>query len=176
MPTLVVEDGTGRSDANAVIALADFKTYCDDRGKDYSAFGDAPITTAIIRASAFLVNAFVYQGQKINRRLQTMPFPRYAVTDREGWPVLPTEIPQEFKDACAELTFYEAGTPGGLNPTVVQSEMVKSEQIGSIRVEYARLWNTASAARPTLLIVNDLLWPFLGYGAGQDLSGVAFRV
>jgi hypothetical protein len=174
--TLVVEDGTGRSDANAIIALASFKTYCDDRGKDYSAFSDELLSEAIIRASAFMVNAYVWQGQKINRRLQTMPFPRYAVTDREGWPVLPTEIPHEYTDACCEITLYEATNPGGLNPTVVQSDLVKVEQVGSIRVEYARLFNSASEARPTLLIVNDLLWPFLGAGQGQYLSGVAQRV
>lgn len=174
--TLIVEDGTGRSDANAIVSLAAFKTYCDDRGKDYSAYSDPLLNEAIIRASAFMVNAYVWQGQKINRRLQAMPFPRYAVTDREGWPVLPTEIPREYTDACCEITFYEAGNPGGLNPTVVQSEKVRVEQVGAIRTEYANLFNSAADTRPVLLIVNDLLWPFLGAGAGQYLSGRADRV
>src|SRR6185437_15712248 len=169
--TLIVEDGTGRSDANSVVSLLEFKSYCDGQGKDYSAFTDDALNAAIVRASAFLVNAYVYQGQKVNRRLQTMPFPRYAVTDREGWPVLPTEIPHEFKDACCEIALYEVVNPGGLNPTVVQSELVRVEQVGAIRTEYARLFNSASEARPVLLIVNDLLWPFLGAGAGQYLSG-----
>lgn len=174
--TLIVEDGTGRSDANAAISLAAFKTYCDDRGKDYSAFTDDVLNEAIVRASAFLVNAYVWQGSKVNRRAQTMVFPRYSMTDKEGWPVVPPEIPREYTDACCEITFYEAGNPGGLNPTVTNADLVKSEQVGSIRVEYARLFNSASEARPTLLIVNDLLWPFLGAGFGQTLSGAAYRV
>lgn len=174
--TLVVEDGTGRSDANAVVSLADFKAYCDSQAKSYSSYADDALNAAIVRASAFLVNAYIYQGQKINRRLQTMPFPRYAVTDREGWPVLPTEIPREFKDACCEIALYEAANPGAMNPAVTQSELVRSEQVGAIRVEYARLFNSAADTRPVLLIVNDLLWPFLSAGAGQYLSGSAARV
>lgn len=174
--TLVVEDGTGRSDANAVVSLADFKTYFDGRGKDYSTYGDADLNAAIVRASDFLANAYIWQGRKINLRAQTMPFPRYAVTDRENWPVLPNEIPREVKAACCEIALYEAANPGGLNPTVVQSEKVRSEQVGSIRVEYANLFNSAADTRPVLLIVNDLLWPFLGAGAGQYLSGRADRV
>lgn len=174
--TLIVEDGSGRSDANAVVSLAEFKAYCDGQGKSYSAYEDDVLNAAIVRASAFLVNAYVYQGQKINRRLQAMPFPRYAVTDREGWPVLPTEIPHEFKDACCEIALYEAATPGAMNPSVVQSEKVRSEQVGSIRVEYANLFNSAADTRPVLLAVNDLLWPFLAPGVGQYLSGRADRV
>lgn len=169
MVDLVVEDGTGRSDANAAISLAEFKKYCDDRGKDYSAFSDDQLNMAIIRASAFLVNAFIWDGQKINRRDQKMPFPRYAVTDREGWPVLPTEIPQEYKDAACELTFAEATTPGIMTPSVVQGDKVRSEQIGSIRVEYALLFNSPNDARPVLTIVQDLLWPFLGRGGVPNM-------
>jgi hypothetical protein len=174
--TLIVEDGSGRSDANAIVSLAEAKAYWDGRGTSYAAYTDEVLNAAIVRASDFLANAYVWQGRKINLRAQTMPFPRYAVTDRENWPVLPNEIPREVKAACCEIALFEAATPGAINPTVVQSEKVRSEQIGSIRVEYANLFNSASDTRPVLLIVNDLLWPFLGAGAGQYLSGRADRV
>lgn len=174
--TLIVEDGTGRSDANAAISLETFKTYCDDRGKDYSAYSDTLLNQAIIRASAFLVNAFVWAGNKVNRRDQKMAFPRYGVQDREGWFLTLDEIPHEYTDACCELTFAEAVTPGTLTPSVIPSDQVRVEQIGPIRVEYASLFNSPEDARPVLTIVQDLLWPFLGVGAGQRLSGTSSRV
>lgn len=174
--TLIVEDGTGRSDANAIVSLAEFKAYFDGRGTSYSTYADDLLNAAIVRASSFLVNAYVWQGQKINMRAQTMPFPRFGVTDREGWSIATNEIPHEVKAACCEIALYEAANPGAMNPSVVQSEKVRSEQVGSIRVEYANLFNSAADTRPVLLAVNDLLWPFFGSGAGQYLSGRADRV
>jgi len=177
MVTLTVEDGTGRSDANAIVSLAFLKTYCGDRGKDISAYSDEQLNEAIVRASRFLVDAFIYDGQKINRRLQTMPFPRYAVTDREGWPVLPNEIPYEYQYACCEVTLVEAATPFAMSPVVTQSDIIRSEAIGPIRVDYALLFTDPSDYRPVLAVVQDLLWPFLSSkGLPNRLSGDAIRV
>lgn len=176
MTTLVVEDGTGRNDANAIVSLADFKAYHADRGNSLTAYTDDQLNQAIVRASAFLANAFIWDGQKVNRRVQTMPFPRYGISDRENWPVLPTEIPRELVQACCEIGFVEAVTPGTMNPTVTLSTRVKTEQIGSIRVEYVNLFNNAADERPVLLIVQDLLWPFMRSGAQSGLSGDAVRV
>ena len=174
--TLIVEDGTGRSDANAIVSLADFKTYCSDRGKSLTDYSDEQLNEAIVRASAFLANAFNWNGSKVNRRAQTMPFPRYGITDRENWPVLPPEIPRELTDACCEITFAEAVTPGTMTPTVTLSARVRVEQVGPIRVEYANLFNSAADERPVLLFVQDLLWPFLGAAGPNALSGTANRV
>jgi hypothetical protein len=174
--TLVVEDGTGRSDANALISLADFKSYHDGRGSSYSGFTDDVLNAAIVRASAFMLNAYVWDGLKVKGRAQTMPFPRYALVDRDNWPVPPTEIPREIKSACAEIALYEATNPGGMNPTVVQSDKVRSEQVGAIRIEYANLFNNVSDSRPILMIVADMIWPFLATGQGNALSGISQRV
>lgn len=174
--TLVVEDGTGRSDANALVSLTEAKTYWDGRGTSYSSYTDDQLNGAIVRASAFLTNAFVWQGLKVNGRDQVMPFPRHALLDRDNWPVSSTEVPREVVAACSEIALYEAANPEAMNPQVVLSEKVRSEQVGSIRVEYANIFNNATDARPVLTVVSDLLWPFLANGQGNVLSGTTNRV
>lgn len=165
--TLIVEDGTGKSDANAIASLVVFKKYFDDRGVSYSAYTDDMLNGAIVRASAFLANAYLWQGIKVNQRAQTMPFPRTGVFDREGWSILQNEIPREIIAACCELALVEAATPGALNPTVVLADKVTSEQIGPIRMEYANALSGAESSRPTLTIVSDLISQFLDTGTGE---------
>lgn len=168
--TLTVEDGTGKSDANALVALDAFKAYCDGRGLSYSGFTDDVLSGGIVRASAFLGSAYYWIGTKINGRAQTMPFPRSGVTDRDGFAVASDEVPREIATACCELALFEATTPGGLNPTVVLAEKVTSEQVGPIRVEYANLFSSASASRPVLLQVEDLIAPFVDAASGVGIE------
>lgn len=164
--TLIVEDGTGKSDANALVSLVDAKEYWDGRGTDYSAYTDPELNGALVRASSFLATAYQWQGIKVNQRAQTMPFPRSGVFDREGWSVLQTEIPREVKAAACEIAIYEAATPGGMNPNVVLADKVTSEQIGPIRMEYANASSGAESSRPVLTIVSDLIDQFLDNNAG----------
>ncbi|MGX9443871.1 DnaT-like ssDNA-binding protein [Nitrobacteraceae bacterium UC4446_H13] len=159
--TLIVEDGTGKDDANALVSLVNAKAYWDGRGISYAGFTDDALSGAIVRASAFLANAYLWQGIKVNQRAQTMPFPRTGVFDREGWSVLQNEIPREVVAACCELALVEAATPGALNPIVVLADKVTSEQIGPIRMEYANALSGAESSRPVLTIVSDLIDQFL---------------
>lgn len=167
--TLIVEDGTGKSDANALVSLSGFKSYCDDRGSSYAGFTDDTLSGAIVRASAFLGAAYRWHGVKISGRAQAMPWPRAGVFDRDGFVVAGDEVPREIVAACCEIALFEAATPGGMNPSVVLAEKVTSEQVGSIRVEYANLFSSASASRPVLLLVSDLIAPFVDSGADFTL-------
>lgn len=174
--TLTVEDGTGLSNANALISLAAFKSYCDGRGTSYSAYTDDNLNAAIVRASAFLTNAFVWNGFKVNGREQALSWPRTSMLDREGWAVAHDEVPREIVAACSEIALYEAATPGAMNPSVVLADKVRSETVGPISVEYALLFNNASDARPMLTVVQDLIAPFIGRGGGgSSLSGSTVR-
>lgn len=170
--TLIVEDGTGRSDANTLVSLADAKDYWDGRGISYSAYTDDVLSAALVRACAFLANAFRWQGLKVNMRLQTMPWPRFDTFDRDGWAVLHNEIPREVVAAACEIALYEAATPGAMAPAVVLSGQVKAEQVGPIRTEYSNLFSAASDTRPVLVFVNDLLSPFLAVDPGVTLLRV----
>ena len=170
--TLIVEDGTGKDDANALVSLDVFKSYHDDRGSSYAGFTDDALSGAIVRASAFLGAAYRWRGVKINGRAQTMPFPRSGVTDRDGFDVASNAVPREIVAACCEIALFEATTPGGMNPSVVLAEKVTSEQVGAIRIEYANLFSSASASRPVLTIVSDLMDQFVDNAVGLELLRV----
>ena len=124
--TLIVEDGTGKDDANALVSLNDAKAYWDGRGTSYVSFTDDALSGAIVRASAFLGAAYQWRGDKINGRAQTMPWPRSGVTDRDGYDVADNEVPREIIAACCEIALFEATTPGGMNPSRRKSRPNKS--------------------------------------------------
>lgn len=51
--------------ANAYITLAEFKSYHDDRGNDYSGFTDPKISAAIVLATDYLDTRFSFLGVKL---------------------------------------------------------------------------------------------------------------
>lgn len=177
--SLTVEDGTGLSNADAFVSLADFKAYCDARGQSYSAYEDTDLEPAIRRASYFLTNSYRYQGRRVKGRSQSLAWPRYNVYDATDpdvtLAVAYDSVPQEIVDATCEVALREAANPGSMNPDVTLSEKVKMEKVGQIAVEYANFNNTADASRPVLLIVRDMIGHLLAAGTGNSLVGVSSR-
>lgn len=178
--TLTVEDGTGLTNADALISLAYFKSYHDTRGNDYSAYADAALEQAIVRATDFMSESYCWAGFKLKERghqdgEQALAWPRSYVVDRNGYSVANDEVPTEVQKATAEIALYEAGTPGGMQPTYTPHSRVKSEKVGPLAVEYDLSRGDAEGARPVLLAVRDLIGQFLAQGAGNRLTGSVVR-
>jgi hypothetical protein len=174
--TLIVEDGTGLSDAESFISEEDAERYFVDRGiTTWSAAELVDRIAALRRASAFLTAAYVWQGIRVRQRLQALAWPRYGMVDRELYPILATEIPVELKQACCEIALAELSDPGCMNPSVVLAQQARAEQVGDIRVEYTNTYSSPNASRPVLTIVNDLLAPFLANQGGNAICGTSAR-
>ena len=196
MTTIVLEDGTGKENANSFVSLADAKarwilqgrasdhTDSDDNsigvtvnGTDYL---DAAIEAAIIRATFYISESFQWAGYKrwgrrtSNSRFQALAWPRYGAYDDEGLPIDNDEIPREIVWATIEVALYELENPGGLQPTYTATDRVMEEQAGSVRVKYDVSQKNEYAARPVLLSVQDLIGPFLRKTGGR-LSGATAR-
>jgi len=169
---ITVEDGTGLANADSLVSVAAFKAYSDDRGFDYSAYDDTGIEQALRRASTFLTRAYRYQGHKVNARDQAMAWPRHGVVDADGWAVASDAVPVEIVHAVCEVTQRELATPGALNPDVTFADRVVRERVGDLEVEYANAKSGADASRPILLIVRDLIVPFLD----NSYTGTLLRV
>ncbi|BAQ18316.1 DnaT-like ssDNA-binding protein [Methyloceanibacter caenitepidi] len=172
---LEVEDGTGKSNADAFDALANVKTYWDAKGTDYSSYDDDAIEQAIRRSTSILSNSYTWKGTRVNGRDQALAWPRYGVEDSEGWYVPATEVPKEVKEATAEIALRELVSPGSMTPDVTLSDKVKREKVGSLEVEYANAQTGAEASRPVLLIVRDLIGGLLDGGSGSSIVGRAER-
>lgn len=178
--TLTVEDGTGLTNADAFVSLAGFKAHCDARGTDYSAYSDAKLEQAIVRATDFLSESHSWKGYKVNARgasggEQSLAWPRYGVTDGGGYAVASTSVPWEIERATYEVAAAEMANPGTMQPVYIGSERVRREKIGPIETEYDVSDTSAQAARPVLLAVRDLIGGLLESGGGSWLAGESYR-
>lgn len=178
---LVVEDGTGLTNANAFVSSTDFKAYLDARGYDHSASSQTQIEQAIIRATDFLSNSYRWGGFKRRGRgnaqgEQSLAFPRTDLVDRDGYSVPFDAVPHEIKDATIEVARLELTTPGAMTPTYTPHARVRMRKTGPLTTEFDLSSRDAEGARPVLLVVRDLIGIFLKAGARSHLSGESLRV
>lgn len=166
---LVVEDGTGRADAESYISVNDADTYHSDRGN--STWG--PLATSakeqhLRKATDYMLEA--YRGRWLSFRVfstQTLDWPRayVALADApSGYgsfaAFVPNNIvPTEVKRACAELAL--ASMDGALSPALDRT--TRREKVGEIEVEY----DAGSPAYKQFRSVDMLLSVYLA-GSGSS--------
>lgn len=174
--TLVVEDGSGKADADTFVSLSVFQAYCAAQGYSLTGFdGETAQEPAIRRGTTYLSSAITWPGMRAHGREQALAWPREGVQDAEGWDVPSDEVPVEVRMATCEAAYYELRNPGGLNPAVNLTQQVKAKGIGPIRKEFFAGPMTAEAARPVLTKISDLLAPLLSGQGANALVGAAVR-
>ena len=163
---LIVEDGSGKSDSESYISVADASNYHTVRGNTaWAALAtDALREAALRRATDYMRQAYRsrWQGYKVNED-QALDWPRYDV-EVEGYAVDSDIVPTEVKNACAELALKASAAD--LNPDLTQG--VLSEQVGSIQVTYDK----ASPQFTRYRAIDALLSPYLKAGGGGCSMGV----
>tara|TARA_R110000787_G_scaffold42303_2_gene103987 strand:+ start:2783 stop:3295 length:513 start_codon:yes stop_codon:yes gene_type:complete len=135
---LVVEDGTGNENANGYISVVDADTYNADHAN--SATWSGASTANKERA---LRLATQYLDAKYGRRWvgtrwsldQALDWPRSYVVLYDIYTVSTATIPQELKDACAEMALRQLTDtdlmPDVTNPGSVTSETVSAGSVSS---------------------------------------------
>lgn len=126
MATIVVEDGTGKTNSNSYISAADFETYATDRGVTVS--GNSVVL--LIQAMDYIEQQ-PFKGVKGSNE-QSLQWPRYDVYI-DSYYVSSTTIPQLLKDALCEVAL---GIDAGNNPLSSVERSTKREKVGDIEVEY----------------------------------------
>ncbi len=139
--TLVLEDGTGITDANAYTDAAAFKVYHKDRGNSFSA-GTSEIEKAIINATDYIDRKFGgrFKGVKEFAAENELEFPRLKLFNRAG--ILVTEIPTKLAWATAEYTLRSLTEELFLTPVIDKTGLRRIgflEKVGPIveEVKYA---------------------------------------
>jgi hypothetical protein len=165
---LIVEDGTGLANAESYISLAEADAYHTSRG-NLPWINDADMTEtakeqALRRATDYLQHFYsgLWLGYK-STLTQALDWPRQDVPKVDtpyGNYYLLTEIPQELKNACAELAYKAA--QGDLTPDLTQA--VKREKIDVLEVEYSEFSPQSKRYR----VIDNLLSKFLA----QSSSGI----
>ena len=157
---LIVEDGSGKSDSESYISVADASTYHTARGNAaWAALAtDALREAALRRATDYMRQAYRsrWQGYKVNED-QALDWPRYDV-EVEGYAIDSDIVPTEIKNACAELALRASAAE--LSPDLTQG--VVREQVGPIAVEYDK--HSPQATR--YKAIDAMLSPYLRAGGG----------
>jgi hypothetical protein len=128
---LVVEDGTGKADAESYISVAEYKAYADGRGYSYSGLTDPQIEQKLRQGAQYVDTICRFKGVRLVST-QALEFPRSGLIDWSGYEV--TGVPKRVKDAQAELT-YKAQTES-LYTDADRGGQIKSETVGPISVTY----------------------------------------
>lgn len=148
--TLTVEDGSGVSNADTYVALAEYQAYGAARGWT---LGDTDTADEInLRRSYDGINRnWNYSGTVVSAD-QTGSFPRNAATS----------VPQAVKDAQCELAYL---VQGGLDlfATISTSSKASMIKVGPITIDE----ETLPTGRARVVAVEGLLRNYLTAGAGQ---------
>lgn len=126
--TLVVETGAGVTGANTYVSAADFITYAAARGYTI----DPLLAEKWIVLAMDYLETLQFIGTKQNRD-QALQWPRYNVVI-DSYYIDPNTIPQELIKAENEIAIQMSL---GNDPIQNRKPAIKSEQVGSIKVEYA---------------------------------------
>jgi hypothetical protein len=160
--TLVVEDGTGKTNANTFADVATISAWWTDRGG--STVWDALTTpqkeAAAVKASDYLRNnrRFRWSGTK-KTYLQRMSWPRIGATERDGPSIADNVLPWQVVEAACYLA--PRAYAEDLQPDLAHGGRVTSERVDVIAVTYAAdapigtILQVVDGLVATLLVTND---------------------
>jgi hypothetical protein len=165
---LIVEDGTGKPDAESYISVSDADAYFSNRGNaTWAALDTTQKEQALRSATDYMLQAFRmrWAGMRVTET-QALDWPRRYVPNRDvpnlygpyvTYYAFDT-VPVAVGYACAELAVRASATP--LSPDL--TAQVKQETVGPISVTYA----DGARQVPEYKAVDAMLAPFLkGMGA-----------
>lgn len=118
---LIVEDGTGKADADSYVSAADCATYAAAHGLTFA--GDEPAQEARLRrATQYLDAQYSFKGGE-STDTQALAWPR---------DVAPGVVPREIVNACCELACKTGDLWADVDPRAIVSQTV-----GPISTTYA---------------------------------------
>lgn len=159
--SIIVEDGTGKEDANSYVSVSELISYASNRGVELS---DSDSTaTLLIKASDYLESKN-YKGEK-SYLLQALSWPRknaYIDSNSES-PFPDNLIPKQIKIAQMQLALIvESGVD--LMPTLNNSEIIIRDKVGPLETEYANPLQYGASLYPEMPQIDSLLAPLVSSG------------
>lgn len=182
---LIVEDGTGKVDAESYASVAQFRDYHTKRGNDISGLIDADIEALLRKATDYIQQTYYgrwagYRNEE-NQALDwprsyvprdpsiQYPSPQQVTTDVAAYYYPFNEIPLQLIQATCELAL-KADAEELLGE---YGQVTKSEKVGRIEVEY----DNHKTPNNTYPAIDRLLSRFMGVGTtGMSISPFAARL
>ena len=159
---LIIEDGTGKSDAESYVSATDFKAYAAKRGITVPA-DDAACEVLLIKAMDYLAG---YEDRWRGRRVtaaQALAWPRKGVV-LNGFPWASDAIPAQLKAGQCELAV--AAQTVNLMPTVDPSDAnIKRDKTGPLETEFFSAAEGGGYSQPVITAADTVMAPLLLSGA-----------
>lgn len=169
--SLIVEDGTGRADAESYASVPEADAHHAALGNEASWLDlDTDVKEVALRKAANFMRQ-VYRPRWAGTRVryeQRLDWPRYGVMV-DGFAVLSNTVPQDVKEACIELAFRSAQGEELLPDQEAGNSQVKREKIGPLDTEYFE--NSVGAAE-RFQSVTAMLTPYFGATGGSGMMKV----
>lgn len=133
---LIVEDGTGKADAESYISVADADTRMTNLGNtNWTTLTTTEKEQALRRGTIYMEQA--YRERWVGTRAteaQALSWPRVITEPVDGWYIDSDELPADIANACADLAFKAAA--GDLNADLARG--VVRKKIGPLETEFDR--------------------------------------
>jgi hypothetical protein len=191
MSTITVEDGTGVTNANSYVTIANVDDYVTALGNDAITSNDWQSLTddqkgeAIIVAAQYLERMVRWYGLPYfpsrpigntpSPKAQTMAWPRTKMHDSHGGAVAPGTIPSELKQAQMFLTLQFCKDPSEAQVTIENVSPLKNMKIGPIAMDF-----TATQQDSAVTQFSGTRFPYVEFllknmGVVRDETDVALR-
>lgn len=131
---MIVEDGTGKTDANSYVDVTFADDYFSARGVTAWSTLTTPVKEQLlIKATDFIDNIFQWNGKK-QFETQALRFPRVNIKDYEGGEV--SGVPVCLKQSVCDAALISRSEE--LFKTAEENGNVVSEKIGELSFTYAK--------------------------------------
>lgn len=155
--SLVVEDGTGLSNANSYCDLDYALEYCVMKGySNWQTLSEDMQKVYLIRGTEFVDNFYNWKGRR-GRASQSLSFPRLDLYDDDYYQI--NGIPDKLKKACIEAAFLNASSGSDtLFTTKDENGAIKKQKVDSLEVEYfSNQQNETNQASVDYTTIYDIL-------------------
>lgn len=151
--TLIVEDGSGVTDANTYTTVSGAGVYFEQYGEaGWDSLTDTQKQQALLKAMRYLDN-LPWKGVKYAQD-QAVAWPRSEVYDRDDRLVDDDVVPEVVVAAQCELALRCLPTSGvNLQPDLIRGGKVIAESVGQM----ARSFSSTAPTRTVITVVDDLL-------------------
>ena len=169
MPTLIIEDGSVVAGANSFITVAEWETYLSLYGKSATGTEDEKETN-LIKAQRAISTRYSFDGV-IVEQTQSTCLPRNWSRKIKGFTIASNAVPQDFKDAQAELAYdiqegadpFANATGGVLGP--LTGDKAKAGPVETEKTYGSGGTSYDPRAMSNHTAVNALLRPYFAAGA-----------
>jgi hypothetical protein len=132
---LVIEDGSGRADAESYISVSDCDAYHAARG-NAAWTGEVAVKEAALReATAFVEDSYrgLWRGVRAKWE-QALAWPRFGVIDQDSFHLASNQVPSLVMDAVCEAALR--AIQSDLTPDLDRGGRIKRQKVDVIETEY----------------------------------------